>query len=442
MGSKMSLQTTVRMCYDNVHAMEVIARACWMQFEAGSSKDEVVRFRDDCYAKLKDALKGHSAKAGKGDTASSSLPAGDTAVTRMPIGSPETEGEPDVLDPPPEATVEHPVDNGAPASRAAPDASVASSVLDDVPPGHISFHKIKQISDQRGNRGFNFVFVDASGKKIPFQTTTRAAGGHDETAQRYARLCYAKFEEGWTKEQVQEFRARLYRSVEAGTSGPQPSQNEAPATTDAATETLREAKKSKKAVRREPLGNEQVKADRDEAPREEKKPKKEKKQKILDGRKEKVSEKERDDKPLEEKMERKERKEKKQKPVEDNKEKKSKKQRDDTPLEEDKVAPVTSATEQRLGDHQASPSSSSSSSSSSSKEEEEEEGVELPVAKRARQGDAVGEALEQVKVAPVSSSSWGSGRICGKTLVTSGLRCACHFDYVERCPDLMATGVA
>lgn len=151
-----------------------------------------------------------------------------------------------------------------------------------------------------------------------------------------------------------------------------------------------------------------------------------------------MSEKEKDNKPLEEKVERKEKKEKKLKPVEGSKEKMSKEQGDNTPLE-DKVAPVTSATEQRIGDHQASPSSSSSSSSSSSREEEDE-GVEPPVAKRARQGDAAGETLEQV--APVSSSSWGSGKICGKTLVASGLRCACHFDYVERCPDLMATGFA
>lgn len=120
------------------------------------------------------------------------------------------------------------------------------------------------------------MFVDASGKETRFQTTVRAVGGHYETAQRYARLCYAKFEEGWTKEQVQEFRANLYRSVEAGASGPQPSQNEGLVKADAATE---KTKKSKQAMRRELVGNEQVKADREETPRKEKKSKKEKKTK-------------------------------------------------------------------------------------------------------------------------------------------------------------------
>ena len=56
----------------------------------------------------------------------------------------------------------------------------------------------------KGNRCFSFHFVNSSGTKIPFQTTSKASGDCDETARRFARLCYAKFQDGFTKEQVKD----------------------------------------------------------------------------------------------------------------------------------------------------------------------------------------------------------------------------------------------
>eukprot|EP00746_Dinoflagellata_sp_MGD_P123628 gnl/MRDRNA2_/MRDRNA2_58255_c0_seq1.p1 gnl/MRDRNA2_/MRDRNA2_58255_c0~~gnl/MRDRNA2_/MRDRNA2_58255_c0_seq1.p1 ORF type:complete len:728 (+),score=138.76 gnl/MRDRNA2_/MRDRNA2_58255_c0_seq1:154-2184(+) len=46
-------QTTVKACGGSAHAAEVIARACYLKFEAGDSKDVVMEFRAACYQRLK-----------------------------------------------------------------------------------------------------------------------------------------------------------------------------------------------------------------------------------------------------------------------------------------------------------------------------------------------------------------------------------------------------
>uniref|UniRef100_A0A7S1WLN6 Uncharacterized protein n=1 Tax=Alexandrium catenella TaxID=2925 RepID=A0A7S1WLN6_ALECA len=47
----MPFQTTVAAAGSR-YAAEVIARACWLRFEKGWSKDDVLRFRNDCYDQL------------------------------------------------------------------------------------------------------------------------------------------------------------------------------------------------------------------------------------------------------------------------------------------------------------------------------------------------------------------------------------------------------
>ena len=46
-------------------AAEVIARACWMKFEEGKVKEEVQRFRSECYQKVKKAQPDSLAKRGR-----------------------------------------------------------------------------------------------------------------------------------------------------------------------------------------------------------------------------------------------------------------------------------------------------------------------------------------------------------------------------------------
>merc|ERR1711920_639804 len=59
----------------------------------------------------------------------------------------------------------------------------------------------------------SFSVTAAGGKKIPFQTTQQAAGGNLLDAERVARLCWMKFEAGWTKDQVIQYRNKLYKDL-------------------------------------------------------------------------------------------------------------------------------------------------------------------------------------------------------------------------------------
>lgn len=60
-----AFQTTVAQAGSR-QAAEVIARACWMKFEEGKAKEEVKRFREECYQKVKKAQPSDSlAKRGR-----------------------------------------------------------------------------------------------------------------------------------------------------------------------------------------------------------------------------------------------------------------------------------------------------------------------------------------------------------------------------------------
>mmetsp|Transcript_55325 Transcript_55325/g.104027 ORF Transcript_55325/g.104027 Transcript_55325/m.104027 type:complete len:686 (+) Transcript_55325:26-2083(+) len=54
-GIDVPFQTTVFTAGGSRHAAEVIARACYMRFEQGWSKDQVLKFRQACYARIRQA---------------------------------------------------------------------------------------------------------------------------------------------------------------------------------------------------------------------------------------------------------------------------------------------------------------------------------------------------------------------------------------------------
>eukprot|EP00439_Symbiodinium_sp_Y106_P023926 s4526_g2.t3 len=55
--------------------------------------------------------------------------------------------------------------------------------------------------------------LEAAGQSIHFQTTIPAAGGSRTAAAVIARSCYVKFEEGWTKDRVRDFRNQCYAKL-------------------------------------------------------------------------------------------------------------------------------------------------------------------------------------------------------------------------------------
>jgi len=94
-----------------------------------------------------------------------------------------------------------------------------SSTGEDAPPGHKAWEKVKAKTQSNGYGLCRFEFLRADGTKEQFQTTVRACGNNVEECTRVARLCYVKFDEGWSLEQVKEYRDRLYDEVskKAGT---------------------------------------------------------------------------------------------------------------------------------------------------------------------------------------------------------------------------------
>jgi len=153
-GSKISFTTTL-VAAGSRKAAEVISRACYLKFEAGHSKDEVTKFKNECCAKLREE---------RGKAASTLLGKAATPTRN-------------------------------------------TTLIEDAPSGSAAHEKVK-FNQQRQACNFEF---HRDGEKITFQTTLKAAGNDKDLALRVARICYAKFEEGASKEQVKSLREELYK---------------------------------------------------------------------------------------------------------------------------------------------------------------------------------------------------------------------------------------
>lgn len=88
--------------------------------------------------------------------------------------------------------------------------------VEDVPDDHPSW-EVCRVNLSHPSPLVSFHYTTKGGSKVAFQTTVKASGGAME-AERLARLCWAKFEAGAEKDQVLEYRAKLYaqRAAESG----------------------------------------------------------------------------------------------------------------------------------------------------------------------------------------------------------------------------------
>ena len=78
---------------------------------------------------------------------------------------------------------------------------------EDAPRGHPAHSAVKY---QSAKKVFSFQWHGSGGSRIPFQTTVPAAGNSRWAAEVIARACYMKFEQGWTKEKILEWRNQCY----------------------------------------------------------------------------------------------------------------------------------------------------------------------------------------------------------------------------------------
>lgn len=189
-----------------------IARLCYLHFEQGLSKEEVTAERDRLLAAAPKDKSASKAPQGNGTvaladataskrlkrTTSKDFEAISATKTTADAASSKTE----------RATKQDEKMNGQVDQ---------SGTKEDAPPGHPAWEKVKSRISANGHGGnyglCRFEFFRADGTKEAFQTTVRACGDSAADCQRVARLCYVKFEEGWSMEQVKEYRGRLYEEV-------------------------------------------------------------------------------------------------------------------------------------------------------------------------------------------------------------------------------------
>lgn len=87
----------------------------------------------------------------------------------------------------------------------------AASAPEGAPPGHVAWEKLKfngPFEDGRSSY-WSFEFRTADGQRMKLQAACSAAGS-EELAQRVASLCWMKFEEGASQDEVKQYRKELY----------------------------------------------------------------------------------------------------------------------------------------------------------------------------------------------------------------------------------------
>merc|ERR1712136_484711 len=87
----------------------------------------------------------------------------------------------------------------------------APLIQEDAPPESAAHNMVKtKAHDKVGNAMVHFNAKANNGEKISFQVTVVASGGCEESAWRIARMCYARVENGATKEEIHQFRSDMY----------------------------------------------------------------------------------------------------------------------------------------------------------------------------------------------------------------------------------------
>lgn len=96
----------------------------------------------------------------------------------------------------------------------------APLIQEDAPPESAAHNMVKtKAHDKVGNARVHFNAKAKNGEKISFQVTVVASGGCEESAWRIARMCYARVENGATKEEIHQFRSDMYAKCAALASG-------------------------------------------------------------------------------------------------------------------------------------------------------------------------------------------------------------------------------
>merc|ERR1719329_1091373 len=165
-GEKIPFQTTAKAA-GSLDLCLHIARACYLEFERGRDKSDVIVFRNEQYeiSNTNLALVEIQSKASKKS-------AGTSAQKPLAVAS----------------------ESFAPAAADGQKRDFPNdrSVLEDVPYDSPAWQKVKF---RENVNVYRFDYLMPDGEKIGFQTAVLSCGGSQEHAGRIARLCYVKFEQ-------------------------------------------------------------------------------------------------------------------------------------------------------------------------------------------------------------------------------------------------------
>jgi len=154
---KVPFQTTVRACGGSLAEAKRICRLCYLKFEEGLPKEKVLSYRSWLYAQRSSGSLSGCLRAKRG------------AGVKVP----------------------------------------APVQTEDAPEGHQA-HRWCRASPDGKVVSFDRMFTKG-GPYVCFQTTTNRCSGSVKEALRICRLCFLKFEAGWTKDEVLRFREQEYR---------------------------------------------------------------------------------------------------------------------------------------------------------------------------------------------------------------------------------------
>jgi len=242
-GKKLPFQTTAIAAGGSILHAERIARLCWEKLKSGMKKDAVIEYRNRLYEKIVDS---GSSKQKQEQSGTAALPTKHSGTGEQSRSRAEhfiaLDKEHKCY------SFEYPMEgkkikfqvalkalgnNSMVAKRVATMCfskfSHGSSNADvckfrdellqsyrgdvqDVSPDSEAWQFCRtQLTHE--NPVVPFQFEDKAGKKLPFQTTVRAAGGSILHAERIARLCWEKLKSGVKKDEVIEYRKRLYEKI-------------------------------------------------------------------------------------------------------------------------------------------------------------------------------------------------------------------------------------
>jgi len=211
-GPPVVFRTSAAVCRGSIEEAARISRLCYARFEEGRTEQEVRCFKNmllsGCSFMMLSAQRPCASPEPKvGDDVAAeesqdSQPAAKSVRKRKRLLSSKTVASPEPTDKQAGA-------GNAPLRLGALRPGRKSlGKLEDAPEGHEAHSKVKH--QRKGNEGVAHFHYDTADGKVPFQTTAGACGGSRAEAQRIARLCYMKFQEGLSKQDVLRYRNRLY----------------------------------------------------------------------------------------------------------------------------------------------------------------------------------------------------------------------------------------